>query len=65
MRCLNIEGDIQRVGGCAGEFGDRLLKCGDQCGERSDDLRRGFESLVGAGEPLESIFGCDFDSFRY
>src|ERR1700739_3848046 len=60
---LNVERDIQGVGGGAGELGNRLLDCGDQCGKCGHDLRCGFESLFGALWPLEDVLSSDFDSF--
>jgi hypothetical protein len=62
VRGLKIESDIEGVGGGACEFGDRLFDCDDQSSECSDDLRRSFERLVGAGEPLQGVLGSDFDS---
>ena len=59
---LDIKSDIQGIGGCAGEFCDRFFDCSDQCGERSNDLRSGFESFVRACEPLEGVLSSDFNS---
>src|SRR5579863_88312 len=60
---LEIERDVEWVGGGAGELGERFFDRSDECGEGGDDLWRGVEGLVGAGEPFERVFGGDFDSF--
>ena len=60
---LNIESNIQRVGGSSGELGKRFFDSGDQGGESGYDMRSSLERLVGAGQPLEDVLGSDFDSF--
>lgn len=59
---MDIESDVEGILGSAGDIGKGLFECTDQGGKRGHDFGCGVQSLVGSDEPLQRVFGGDFDS---